>query len=395
MKKFMVLGATLTQIPLIKMGKELGYHTIVASIEGNYPGFDYADEVCYVDISEPEMVLEAAEKLEIDGIATCCMDTPVRSVGYVCDKMHLCGLSEKSAVLCNDKYLMKDCFEKANINSAKYLKVSSAEEVAAAMGKLKTPVVIKAVDLQASRGIFIVNSVEEALERYDEICQMSKRGYCIIEEFIDGIEFGAQAFVYNGEILFVLPHGDFNFCKTTNVPVGHYAPLDQPESIINMATECAEKAIKAIGINNCAVNIDMIYSDGKVYMLELTGRAGATCLPELVSIYYGINYYKMIAQMAMGEDPLVEFGKRSDINTANASHFLYVEKNGILEKIVNNNQQTDGVAELEFFVNPGDKINSFVDGKDKLGQIIVKGNDLKICKDRLAKYMNNIEFVLK
>lgn len=395
MKKFMVLGATLTQVPLIKMGKSLGYHTIVASIKGNYPGFDYADEVCYVDISEPEMVLEAAKNLEIDGIATCCMDTPVRAVGYVCDKMHLCGLSEKSAVLCNDKYLMKDCFETENINSAKYLKVSSAEEVAAAMGKLKSPVVIKAVDLQASRGVFIVNSVEEALDRYDEICHMSKRGYCIIEEFINGVEFGAQAFVYNGDILFVLPHGDFNFCKTTNVPVGHYAPLDQPESIINMATECAKKAIKAIGINNCAVNIDMIYSDGKVYMLELTGRAGATCLPELVSIYYGINYYKMIAQMAMGEDPLVEFGKRSSTNTANASHFLYVEKDGTLEKIVNNNQKNDGVSELEFFVKPGDKINSFVDGKDKLGHIIVKGDDLKTCKDRLAEYMNNIEFVLK
>ena len=40
-----------------------------------------------------------------------------------------------------------------------------------------------------------------------------------------------------------------------------------------------------MGLDNCAVNIDMILKDNKVYMIELTGRAGANCLPELVEIF--------------------------------------------------------------------------------------------------------------
>ena len=44
MKKIMILGAGRGQVQLIKTAKELGYYTIVASIEGNYPGFDIADE---------------------------------------------------------------------------------------------------------------------------------------------------------------------------------------------------------------------------------------------------------------------------------------------------------------------------------------------------------------
>lgn len=33
----------------------------------------------------------------------------------------------------------------------------------------------------------------------------------IIEEFIEGEEFGAQAFVYRGKVQFILPHGDYVF----------------------------------------------------------------------------------------------------------------------------------------------------------------------------------------
>lgn len=37
-------------------------------------------------------------------------------------------------------------------------------------------------------------------------------------------------------------------------------------------------------------------------MIEITGRAGGTCLPEMVSIYYGINYYEAIVRLALGMD---------------------------------------------------------------------------------------------
>ena len=63
-------------------------------------------------------------------------------------------------------------------------------------------------------------------------------------------------------------------------------------------------SIKALGLNNCAVNVDLILRDNKVYVIELTGRVGANCLPELVEINFGIEYYKMIAAMAVGENPL-------------------------------------------------------------------------------------------
>ena len=34
-----------------------------------------------------------------------------------------------------------------------------------------------------------------------------------------------------------------------------------------------------------------MYKDGKVYVIEATARAGATCITDTVGIYYGIDYY--------------------------------------------------------------------------------------------------------
>lgn len=391
MKKFMILGATYTQIPLIEAGKKLGYHTIVASIPGDYPALAYADEVCNVDISNPEAVLEKARELQIDGIATCCMDLPVRAVGYVSEKMGLCGLTEHAALLSNQKLLMKDAFVKGGVKSPAYRKVSSEEELEKAWNELPRPVILKAVDLQASRGIYVCRTFEELTTAYHEAMQLTRENFCIVEQFVKGIDIGAQAFVYNGEILFILPHNDEVFVGSANKPIGHSAPLLASDDVIAETKKQCELAIRALGLNNCAVNIDLIKTDdGEIYMIELTGRVGATCLPELVALYFDIDYYKMIAMMAMGEDPRPVFEGRPGTETANASRFLMADKVGVLKELVNNNPESPDIALMDIYVKPGDKVKPFEDGKDRIGQVVVTGKNLDACFKRLDEIAENV-----
>ena len=194
----MILGATAYQVPLINAANELGYYTIVASIAGDYPGFLIGDEACYVDITRPQEVLKMAQQHGIDGIATCCMDTGVKAIGVVCDAMHLTGLSENAALLSNNKYLMKEAFEKYGVNTARFLKISEEKELVRVIEKLNFPLIVKAVDLQASRGIVVVRDEAELLKGFRYAMEATKENFCIVEEFVEGEEFGAQAFVYNG-----------------------------------------------------------------------------------------------------------------------------------------------------------------------------------------------------
>lgn len=391
MKKIMILGATSTQVPLIETAKNLGYYTIVASTDGIFPGFEVADEICYVNIKNPKDVLEMAKKLDINGIATCCMDTGIRSVGYVCENMGLVGLSEKAAILSNDKIKMKKAFEKFNVKSPKFFEITNYSDLEKAWKIFNKKVILKAVDLQASRGVYVCESYDELQKAFKEIMNLSSAGYCLIEEFIEGIDIGAQAFVYNNEILFVLPHNDEVATGTANKPIGHSAPLIGTDILINTVQIECRKAIKALGLNNCAVNIDLIKTaNDEVYMIELTGRVGATCLPELVSIYYGINYYEMIVELAMGKDPRSIFYNRNKIETPNASRFLMSNKNGVVKNIKNNIIDDEDIVLLDLYVKKGDTIKKFEDGKDRLGQMVVKGKDLDSCFKKLSSISKNI-----
>jgi len=391
MKKLMVLGAGFPQAQLINAAKEMGYHTVVCSIPGDYPGFDCADEVAHADISDPEAVLNAAREHQVNGIATCCLDTGVRALGYACERLGFPGLSEEAAIRSADKWQMKNAFMDAGVNTAKCYKVTDRASLEEVLDKLTFPVVLKAVDLQGSKGVYICPERKDVYASYEEALGLTRKDFCIVEEFIEGEELGAQAFVYQGEILFVLPHGDNTYMSHTAVPVGHYVPIDASQSVIDAATEEAKKAIRALGLNNCAVNIDLIERNGQIYVIELTGRAGATCLVELVSIYFGMDYFKMIAAMAMGDDPTEIFARRDGKNVANASRMLLSEKSGRVKAIENTVPMDEHVYDLSLIIREGDTINKFTNAKDRIGQVIVSGKTAEECLQRIDTILTQIK----
>ncbi|MEE0265250.1 MAG: ATP-grasp domain-containing protein [Acutalibacteraceae bacterium] len=394
-KRIMILGAGRGQVELIKASERLGYEAIVASIKGNYPGFEYANKVAYVDITSERDVLQAAKEYSIDGIATSCMDTAIATLGYVCDECSLTGLSRSAAKMSGDKLIMKRAFIENGVNTAKYMRVNSENELEAVIEKLQLPLIVKAVDLQGSRGINIVHTEESLLDAYKRTMAETGKDFCIIEEFIDGYEFGAQAFVYNGEVLYVLPSGDITYTGVTKVPVGHYMPLEVENDILQQIEENVKKAIKAIGLDNCAVNVDMIIKDGKIYIIELTGRVGANCLAELSSIYYGIDVYTMIAMTAMGEDVKKYFEENKKAPTACYAKMLMSDKTGVLKSIKNNNAPNPDIAEVTFFVQEGDTVNKFTNSRDCIGQIIVKGEDITTCEKLIDEVIANLEIEIE
>ena len=394
-KKIMILGASNVQAKLVEAAKRLGYHTIVGSIPGDYPAFDICDEIAYVDISKPEEVYEKAKELKIDGIATCCLDTGIHAVGYVAEKMGLCNLSERSAEMCNNKFLMKEALEMAGVSTARFRKVTDTASLEKAMEELSFPLIIKAVDLQGSKGIYIARTKEDAVNGFASAMELTREDFCIAEEFIEGNELGAQSFVTNGKILFVLPHGDNTYLSHTNVPIGHFVPLNISPELYQASIDETVKAIRAVGLDNCAVNIDLIEKDGKIYVIELTGRAGATCLPELVSIYYNIDYYEMIAYMAMGGDPEEIFALRDDKKTANASRMLRVEKTGTVKRITENFTTDDSVYDYSLIIKVGSRVNKFTNAKDRIGQVIVKAATYEECEKKINEIIDGLDIEIE
>ena len=377
MKKVMILGAGIYQVPLIRKAKEMGLYTIVVSIPGNYPGFELADEVCYEDTTNAERILDVARDKKIDGIVTSGTDVAVVTIGKVCDEMGLKGLSFEAAQIASDKMKMKEVYEEYGVRTAKFRYTRlDIDDIISNAKELEFPLIFKAVDSSGSRGIIRVDTPDMFEEALQVVKNVTKKDYFIIEEFIEGEEFGAQAFVYNGELQFIMPHGDYVFKGNTGVPIGHWAPYELSDSIIEDAKEQLIKAVKAMKLDNCAINADFILADGKTYVLELGGRAGATCLAEMVSLFYGYDYYEKLLRACLGE--VVCFPNEQA--NPNAAMLLMSDKSGKIRTIETEQMDDERIVQIQYDYAVGEKVKKFAVGPDRLGHVIVTGTQVDEAK---------------
>ena len=391
----MILGASYSQLPLYKAAADLGIATVAVSTPGDWPGFAVADESVYADITSPEAILKAAQEKEIDGIATCCLDAGVRALGYTCEQMGLIGPSAKSADISNDKFKMKEAFMAGGVRCARHICIHSLEELEEALEKLEFPVVLKAVDLMGSRGIFRCNTREETFFYYNKTMEATRKDYCLVEEFIEGQVLGCEAMIQNGRLLYCLPNNIEAFQSYVPTPIGHSVPYKKQNELGREVEDQVKLAIRATGLDNCPVNCDLIEKNGKIYVIEITGRAGGTCLPEMVSIYYGINYYEAIVRLALGMD-VQEMFRDKISGTANLSRTLLSDKDGIVKAIHNANKPAADIVDLSFNIVPGDEVHHYTNGRDRLGQVILRGESLAACEKRLEEILSkiNIEFTV-
>lgn len=300
----MILGAGIYQVPLIRTAQKMGLYTIVSSIPGDYPGFALADKVYYVNTTDHEAILNICRQEMISGICTTGTDVAVSTIGYVCEHMGLNGISWKSSQNVTDKALMKECFRRGNVSTAHFQRAETYEQAAAAAEKLGYPVVLKRVDSSGSRGIMTAGNPSQLPNAYANASKDSSKKYILVEEKINGIEIGVDGIVQNGELVFFAPHEKtvYQAGKIT-VPVGHSFPFHGSAELIKEIHHQTALAVKSLELDNCAINADVFVdrSNGKVSIIEMGGRTGATCIPELISLYYGFDFYQKILLNALGK----------------------------------------------------------------------------------------------
>ena len=393
MKNILVLGAGRGQVGLYKAAKEMGHRSVAVSIPGNYPGFALADEIDYTDITDAGAVLEAARRHKADAIVTACVDITVPALAYACDNLGLCGLSYEAAIVCTNKMLMKKAFENCGVQTARFIELMPGDDADAKCAHLNYPLIVKAVDLAGSKGINIVMKGESLSDAVSRTMSETHKDYCIVEEYLDGYEFSATAFVADGKVLFILPTGDVRYGENDEIPAGHYLPFEADPSVIDDTMKQMEGGIKALGLDNCAVNADLMLLDGKVYILEMTGRMGANCMPELSSIYIGYDIYRMIIETALGERSFIhEITEDKRPCRPCFAQMVVSEQAGTLKDITIDD---DCNADVLMFSKPGDIIRKFACTNDCVGQVITQAETLECARQKADDAIKHIHLKIE
>ena len=385
----MVLGGGRYQLPLIKTARAAGYRVLVMGWPGNFPGYAYATRWHNVDIMDADEIIRIAREEHIDGIVGCGSDFILPTIGKVVDALGLPGANYHSSVVASDKLLMKQAFEKTHVRTAAYREVRNVQETIEAAQAIGYPVVLKIVDGSGSKGIVICHHEQMLRTAYDEVKSQTKHPYMVLEQFVDGVEFGAQAYVSHGRLQFVMLHGDIIFHGESGVPVGHYAPaMTEYEGLQADAEEQLRRCVQALEIDNCAINADFILHDGQVYVLEIGARAGATCLPELVSECYGIDYYDYLLRGACGLS-LPAIDKRH-IRPA-LVYTPYTTTSGTVKTI--HKPACREIADCVIYPQAGEEVHAFRTAYDRIGHLVMKGERMDELMDVFRSQIEHFAFI--
>ncbi|HZG73595.1 MAG TPA: ATP-grasp domain-containing protein, partial [Chondromyces sp.] len=201
MKKILIIGSGFLQVFVIKKAKEMGYHTITIDKNPNSIGFQYADEYEVIDIVDQEACLKYALSKNINGVITAATDYGVLSAAYIAKKMNLLGLDYEVAKVIKNKYMVRRTLFENNVDDiSRYYEISNINQLDKISATIHFPVMVKPCDGSGSKAAKRVDSIADLREACEEAINASLIGKALVEDFIEGKEYGVESLVFNGEV---------------------------------------------------------------------------------------------------------------------------------------------------------------------------------------------------
>lgn len=313
MKKIMILGAGVYQLPILQKASSLCRVVLVAP-EVSKEFARYADKIYYLDLREQEKIAEIAREEKIDGIITDQTDIPVRSVAYVAEKLGLPGIGYDTACLFTDKGRMRRKLEELGLPVLPNKTVSTKEEAEDFLKMLGTPAIIKPADNQGSRGVYKISSGQELEEYYEASSKASPSGRVVVEKYVSGREFVVEALSFDHDYQELIL-GDTVYFDIENAfaAKNRIFPSVAEEELQRKVSALNEKIIRGFGLKQGISHSEYVMDGGEVYLIETAARGGGVFISsDLIHLGSGLDTEEFLIRMALGNQkqmPVVEKNK--------------------------------------------------------------------------------------
>lgn len=389
MKKLMILGASILQLPAIQKAKDMGLDVIAVDMNPEAIGFKVdgikKEVISTIDISA---VIEAAQRHNIDGIMTLASDMPMRTVAAVAEELNLIGIDYDTAIKATNKAEMRKALVENSVPVPMFFQVNTREEFYNAVQKIKNAgyrCIVKPVDNSGSRGIDLLKDFDrETLDRaYEYSKQSSRSGGLMVEEFMEGPEVSVETLSINGKCHVIQITDKLTTGAPYFVEMGHSQPSQLSEKIKEKISQVAIAANKAIGIKNGPSHTEIKVTKDGPKIVELGARLGGDNITtHLTPLSTGVDMVEACINIALGLPADIE----KKYHKGSAIRYFSVD-NGRIEDIlhVEEAKKKAGVVQLSIVHNKGEKLNGIKSSGDRVGFVITQGYD---AQDAILKAEN-------
>lgn len=299
MTKAVIIGASEEALHTIKKAHEQGLWVIALDGNPGAAGLDVADKAVVVDISDEAAVISAVRKENADFVLTAPIGRYLTTIGAVNDALGLSGIGKEAARLCTDKYSFHKRLNEKNLRNCHcYLAEERvAAQVLSGEAPLSFPAILKPRFGSGSRGIYLA---KDAAELQAALRKVGNEPY-VLEECVEGEEYGVDGAVINGSFQMVLLRGK----KNTPLPARQataYFSIQHADSFRQQVNGYMVSIIECLNLNDCLLHADIIRTCNGPFVIELSARPSGHSLHNIFTpLCTGVDMAEEYIKYRMGK----------------------------------------------------------------------------------------------
>ena len=403
-KTLLIIGAGLESIEGIEVARELGLRLVIVDGDVNAPGLDMADLKIIKSTYNFNGILNELEKLlkqgvNVNGVIAMCADVPI-TVAKIAQALDIPGLSLETAKLVADKIEMKKRLKAMHIPIPDFADVSNKVELSETAKKFGFPVILKPADSRGSRGVQIVDAMDQLETAWSVARKNSPTKRVIIEEFLQGPQVSTETICNDGDY-YTLGFADRNYewlekTKPFIIENGGDTPTGLQENQKKQLVKLAERAAEALGITHGIAKGDLVYTKDGPKVIEIAGRlSGGYFSSVQIPLATGVNLIEKAIKIALGQK-LSSSELKPTKEQAVAIRYLDLSP-GVIQSVegVEQAQSLPGVKLLKIFIAPDEVIPELTDHTKRSGFVITIGATKNEAIERAKSTLNSLIFTYR
>jgi biotin carboxylase len=376
-KKLMLLGGIRYLLPAIEVAHNQGNHVITVDYLPDNVAHKFSDEYYNVSIIEKdkEKVLSLARQLNIDGILSYAVDPGVVTAAYVAEQMSIpFSCSYETACILQDKSLFRQFLIDHGFNAPHAKGYSNVEDALKDIDYFNWPVIVKPVDSAGSKGVTRVDDPKDLKAAINHALDESHNGHFIIEDFLEkeGLSSGSESFYIDGELVYNAFYDQYFDPNASNpyTPSAECWPANKPDSIINYVKDQLKKLGHLLNFRTGLFNIEWRVCKGKVYLMEVSPRAGGNRLAEILN--YATDVDIIQAEVAKALSIPLPSVHEPNYKGNYCILVLHSDKVGVFKGIEINENLVGEIIEKEIRVKEGEQVESFAGANNAIGTLFLR-----------------------
>lgn len=275
--RLMILGSLDEFVELVLQAKKRGIYTIVCDGYPQGPAKQVADKAYNIDVRDVDCISQICIEEQVDGIISSFSDLLFEQVTKIAAKAGLRWyLKPERVPYYREKDKTKALLKELGVHVPKNCRISPTFKDEELEG-FQFPLVVKPVNGYGSKGIYVVHSIREIRDRFNDVVLRNSGNLedILVEEYSCGREYNMMTWMVDGKVC-PISLGD----REKNPQIGSDLPLvtrvaypaKAATKIIDEAVDVLQRFAAANNQTEGALSMQFFYNEGGVEVCEIAGR---------------------------------------------------------------------------------------------------------------------------